>query len=220
MKRRPSCWIRQCLIFPSALQTDGHGQRENVSHKAREIYIKKISNWAEKWWVKFVVMWLRLIFLPEGNGVGVVFTAFSHQESAVPGNTHQHVFSLNTGQTGVVPPENTQLFYNKLISPVSSLLFCCFLKENVRPIFAATDHSLSALVCVGLRYRAAQPHLELVAAQRCVSVVAYEAVEAVKHQVVRQVEAGGARLLTWMYPAVLDSTWAPGGGRNTLVCTL
>lgn len=58
------------------------------------------------------------------------------------------------------------------------------------------NHSLSALVSVGLRHRAAQPHFELVAAQRCVSVVADEAVKGVKHQVVCQVEAGGARLLT------------------------
>lgn len=33
-----------------------------------------------------------------------MFTAFSHQESSISGNTHQHVLSLNTGQTGVVPP--------------------------------------------------------------------------------------------------------------------
>lgn len=47
------------------------------------------------------------VFLPEGDGIRVVLAAFSHQESTVPGNTHQHVFCLNTGQTGVVPPENT-----------------------------------------------------------------------------------------------------------------
>lgn len=76
-------------------------------------------------------------------------------------------------------------------------------------------HSLSALVSVGLRHRAAQPHLELVAAQRCVSVVADEAVEAVEHQVVSQVEACGARLLTRMNPAVLNSPGAPGGGGGT-----
>lgn len=79
-----------------------------------------------------------------------------------------------------------------------------------------TVYSLSALVCVWLRYRVAQPHLKLVAAQRCVSVVADEAVEAVKDQVVSQVEAGGARLLTWMDPTVLDSTWAPGKGQRGL----
>lgn len=45
-----------------------------------------------------------LFGLPEGDGIGVVFTTFSHQESSVSGDTHQHVFSLNTGQTGVVPP--------------------------------------------------------------------------------------------------------------------
>lgn len=57
-------------------------------------------------------------------------------------------------------------------------------------------NSLSALVCVGLRHRASQPHLKLVAAQRSVSVVADEAVQTVKHQVVSQVETSGARLLT------------------------
>lgn len=61
-------------------------------------------------------------------------------------------------------------------------------------------------MCVGLRDRAAQPHLKLVATQRCVSVVADQAVEAIKDKVVCQVETGGARLLTRMYPAVLNST--------------
>lgn len=56
-------------------------------------------------------------------------------------------------------------------------------------------HLLSALVGIGLRYGASQPHLKLVAAQRSVSVVADEAVQAVKQQVVSQVEASGARLL-------------------------
>lgn len=74
-----------------------------------------------------------------------------------------------------------------------------------------TCHSLSALVRVRLRHRVSQPHLELVAAQRRVSVVADEAVEAVEHQVVRQVEAGGAGLLAGVDPAVLDSPGAPGG---------
>lgn len=71
------------------------------------------------------------------------------------------------------------------------------------------SHSLSALVSVGLRDGVSQPHLKLIAAQRRVSVVADEAVQGLKHQVVSQVEAGRARLLTWMYSAVLDSTWAP-----------
>lgn len=44
------------------------------------------------------------LLLPEGDGVGVVFAAFSHQESSVPGDAHQHVLRLDTGQTGVVPP--------------------------------------------------------------------------------------------------------------------
>lgn len=48
---------------------------------------------------------------------------------------------------------------------------------------------------VGLRDGVPQPHLELVAAQRRVSVVADEAVQAVKHQVVSQVEARAAGLL-------------------------
>lgn len=61
--------------------------------------------------------------------------------------------------------------------------------------FAGLLHLLSALVGVGLRYGVSQPHLKLIAAQRCVSVVADEAVQAVKHQVVSQVEASGARLL-------------------------
>lgn len=65
----------------------------------------------------------------------------------------------------------------------------------LKPSALTSVNSLSALVCVGLRYGVSQPHLKLVAAQRRVSVVADEAVEAVKHQVVRQVEAGGARLL-------------------------
>lgn len=56
-------------------------------------------------------------------------------------------------------------------------------------------HLLSALVAVGLRDRVPQPHLKLVAAQRHVPVVADEAVKAVKHQVVGQVEASGAGLL-------------------------
>lgn len=46
--------------------------------------------------------------------------------------------------------------------------------------------------------------------------MADEAIEAVKHQVVGQVEAGGARLLTRMDPAVLDSTRAPGRGGTGL----
>lgn len=33
-----------------------------------------------------------------------MFAAFAHQEGAVSGHAHQHVFSLNAGQTGVVPP--------------------------------------------------------------------------------------------------------------------
>lgn len=60
---------------------------------------------------------------------------------------------------------------------------------------AAFLHLLPALVGVGLRNRVSQPHLKLVAAQRCIPVVADEAVQAVKHQVVSQVEASGARLL-------------------------
>lgn len=103
--------------------------------------------------------------------------------------------------------ENGQSFCNKLISPILFVLFCCSPEEKDDcDIFADINHSLSALVCVGLWYGAAKPHLELIAAQRCVSVVADEAVEAVEHQVVSQVEAGGARLLTRMDPAVLDST--------------
>lgn len=51
-------------------------------------------------------------------------------------------------------------------------------------------------MCIRLRYRVSQPHLKLVAAERRVSIVADEPVEAVKHQVISQVEAGGARLLT------------------------
>lgn len=57
---------------------------------------------------------------------------------------------------------------------------------------AAILHLLPALVGVGLRDGASQPHLKLVAAQRGVPVVAHEAVQAVKHQVVSQVEASGA----------------------------
>lgn len=44
--------------------------------------------------------------------------------------------------------------------------------------------------------------------------MADEAVEAVEHQVIRQVEAGGAGLLTGMDPAVLDSTGAPEGDQR------
>ena len=57
---------------------------------------------------------------------------------------------------------------------------------------AAFAHLLCTLMCVWLRYGVAQPHLEFIAAQRRVPVVADEAVEAVKHQVISQVEAGGA----------------------------
>lgn len=71
--------------------------------------------------------------------------------------------------------------------------------------------SLSALVSVGLRHRVSQLHLELVAAQRRLSVMADEAVEAVEHQVVRQVKTGGARLLTGVDPAVLDPAGTPAG---------
>lgn len=71
--------------------------------------------------------------------------------------------------------------------------------------------SLSALVSVGLRHRVSEPHLELVAAQRHLPVVADEPVEALEHQVVRQVEAGGARVLTGVDPAMLDPTGTPAG---------
>lgn len=71
---------------------------------------------------------------------------------------------------------------------------------------------------VGLRHGAPQPHLELVAAQRRVSVVADEAVEAVEHQVVSQVEAGGAGLLAGMDPAVLDAAGAPGERGGGAAC--
>lgn len=71
-------------------------------------------------------------------------------------------------------------------------------------------------MCVGLRHRAGEPHLKLVAAQRRVPVVADEAVQAVEHQVVRQVEAGGARILTRVDPAVLDASGAPGAKKVDL----
>lgn len=76
---------------------------------------------------------------------------------------------------------------------------------------------------VGLRHRVPEPHLELVAAQRHLSVVADEPVEALEHQVVRQVEAGGARVLTGVDPAVLDPTRTPEGGTggfNQAMCRL
>ena len=74
------------------------------------------------------------------------------------------------------------------------------------------EDPLSALVCIRLRHGAAQPHLKLVAAQRRVPVVADESVEAVEHQVVGQVEAGGTGLLPGVDPAVLDAAGAPGSG--------
>lgn len=70
---------------------------------------------------------------------------------------------------------------------------------------------------VGLRDGAEQPHLELVAAQRRVSVVADEPVQAVEHQVVGKVESSGAWLLTGVDPAVLDPTGAPGGGGTVCI---
>jgi len=56
---------------------------------------------------------------------------------------------------------------------------------------------------VWLRDRVGEAHLELVAAERHLTVVANEAVEAVKDQVVRQVELGGTGLLPRVDPAVL-----------------
>lgn len=81
MKRRPSCWTRQCLIFPSALQPDGQDR-----------------------WVSGSSAGLLRASLPEGDGEGVVFAAFPHQEGSVPGDAHQHVFGLDAGQAGVEPP--------------------------------------------------------------------------------------------------------------------
>lgn len=79
--------------------------------------------------------------------------------------------------------------------------------------FPSLSHSLSALMCIGLRHGTFQPHFKLIAAQRHLSVVADEMVQAVKHKVVCQVESGGPRLLTWVDPAVLHPTRTPGGGK-------
>lgn len=78
-------------------------------------------------------------------------------------------------------------------------------------------NSLSALVCVGLRYRAAEPHLELIAAQRRVPIVADEAVKAVEHQVVGQVETSGTGLLARVDPAVLHTPRTPEEGEEELI---
>lgn len=55
--------------------------------------------------------------------------------------------------------------------------------------------SLFALMGIGLGDRVGEAHLELVAAQGHLAVVADEAVEAVKDQVVCQVELGGTSFL-------------------------
>lgn len=132
--------------------------------------------------------------LPERYGVGVGLAALPHQEGSVSGDPHQHVLGLDAAQVGVEPPGTRSKALDRagpgLAAGQSPL------PPFPTPPLGGVSHSLSALVSVGLRDGVAQPHLKLIAAQRRVSVVADEAVQGLKHQVVCQVEAGGARLLT------------------------
>lgn len=109
-----------------------------------------------------------------------MLAAFPHQKGSVSGDAHQHVFSLDAGQAGVVPP---------VAHGYTSAAFPGPGRRGAAR--RGASHVLSALMGVGLRNGVSQPHLKLIAAQRCVPIVADEAVQAVKHQVVSQVEASG-----------------------------
>lgn len=65
--------------------------------------------------------------------------------------------------------------------------------------------SLFALVGIGLGHGVGEAHLKLIAAEWHLTVVADETVEAVKDQVVCQVELGGTSLLSRVDPAVLHT---------------
>lgn len=92
-------FLLDTTVFDLSLRSTDRGTvKEQLPQKERFFVFSGFKDLT----VDVVVM---LLFgLPEGDGVGVVFTTFSHQESSISGDTHQHVFSLNTGQTGVVPP--------------------------------------------------------------------------------------------------------------------